>query len=142
MFPPRVWDLDNLTAYCTATYGVTPRPNWLLTEFGAGNISSSASNIIFSNGLLDPVGWFFFSCSFQVISHRNAAAQWSSGGFMQSLSPTLPAVIIAEGAHHLDLRGADPRDPPSVIAARAAEIATLQKWIAELRAKPAAHSAR
>jgi hypothetical protein len=36
---------------------------------------------------------------------------------MKSLSDTLPAVVIAEGAHHLDLRGSDPLDPPSVIAA-------------------------
>ncbi len=58
MFPPRVWDVDNLTEYCEATYGVTPRPNWILEEFGAGNISRSASRIIFSNGLLDPVCLF------------------------------------------------------------------------------------
>jgi hypothetical protein len=41
--------------------GVTPRPDWILQEYGAGNISHSATNIIFSNGLLDPVrsAWSF-----------------------------------------------------------------------------------
>ncbi len=31
------------------------------------------------------------------------------------------ALLIPEGAHHLDLRGADPRDPPSVSKVRAIE---------------------
>ena len=76
MFPPRTWNTKLLSDYCKRTYNITPRPLWMLTAFGGGNISSSVTNIIFSNGMLDP---------------------WRAGGFLESLSPTLPAVLIAVG---------------------------------------------
>jgi dipeptidyl-peptidase-2 len=74
MFPPRNWTAGDLFPYCKKTYDIIPRPEWLLEEYGSGNISTSASNIIFSNGLLDP---------------------WHVGGFLSNLSDTLPAVVIA-----------------------------------------------
>jgi len=107
MFPPRTWNLDTLTAYCAKRWGVVPRPTWIATEFGGANIGA-ATNIIFSNGLLDP---------------------WHGGGFLKSVSPTLPAILIAKGAHHLDLRSSNPADPKSVIAARLQEVKTIQQWL-------------
>lgn len=107
MFPPRNWTRGDLTNYCEKTWGVTPRMTWVATNFGAGNILAS-SNIIFSNGLLDP---------------------WHGGGFLKSLSDSLVAIVIEDGAHHLDLRGANPADPPSVVAARKQEVELISKWI-------------
>ena len=41
-----------------------------------------------------------------------------AGGYLKSQGPTLPAVLIELGAHHLDLRSADPEDPECVKVAR------------------------
>ena len=51
-----------------------------------GRHIEAASNIVFSNGLLDP---------------------WSSGGVLWNISDSLVAVIIPEGAHHLDVSAVD-----------------------------------
>ena len=64
-----------------------------------GRSLEAASNIVFTNGLLDP---------------------WSSGGVLKPVGGTT-ALIIPEGAHHLDLRAANPKDPVSVVDARKKE---------------------
>lgn len=69
---------------------------------------SGASNIVFSNGLLDP---------------------WSGGGVLRALNGHVQVVLIPDGAHHLDLRAANPDDPFSVIAARKIELKAIKKWI-------------
>ncbi|KAI6176863.1 Prolyl carboxy peptidase like protein 5 [Aphelenchoides bicaudatus] len=65
------------------------RPDWILENFGRE--FPTASNIVFSNGYLDP---------------------WSAGGW--SLVPktegSLVSLIIETGAHHYDLRASHPND--------------------------------
>lgn len=68
----------------------------------------SASNIIFSNGLLDP---------------------WSGGGVLRTPNDRVQIIIIPEAAHHLDLRAANADDPTSVVEARIQELETIKKWI-------------
>ncbi|XP_064395682.1 dipeptidyl peptidase 2-like [Halichondria panicea] len=104
MFPPTIFDPS---AYCEKTWGAKHRKGWMDTQFWGKNILA-ASNIIFSNGNLDP---------------------WSVGGVQQNLSDSLVAIMIEGGAHHLDLRSANPKDPPAVIAARKLERDTIAKWI-------------
>jgi lysosomal Pro-X carboxypeptidase len=69
----------------------------------------SAAFAVFSNGDLDP---------------------WSTGGIMETLNPALPAVVIEEAGHHMDLFFSNPADTPSVLAARAFELKTIQQWLA------------
>lgn len=111
MFEASPWDFDDFRVVCQQRWGVTPRPNWIQEQFGGRNITA-ASNIIFSNGKLDP---------------------WSGGGVQQSLSKTLVAIMIEDAAHHLDLRSSNPDDPQSVIRARALEKQIVKNWITNSR---------
>jgi len=43
----------------------------------------------------------------------------------------ITAIIIPNGAHHLDLRGHNAADPVDVIAARDMEIGIITQWIAD-----------
>lgn len=45
------------------------------------------------------------------------------------MSSSLIAVVIQDGAHHLDLRAADPNDPQDVIEARNKEKDFISQWI-------------
>jgi lysosomal Pro-X carboxypeptidase len=56
---------------------------------------------------------------------------WSSGGVLSNVSSSVSAVIIPEGAHHLDLRGENKDDPESVIEARQFHIRNIKKWITD-----------
>jgi len=51
------------------------------------------------------------------------------------ISDTLVAVVIPEGAHHLDLMFLHPLDPPSVLAARETERSHMRRWIAQAAAR-------
>lgn len=72
------------------------------------NFYSGASNIVFSNGLLDP---------------------WSGGGVLRTPNDKVKIMIIPEGAHHLDLRSSNKNDPQSVIEARMFELSAIKDWI-------------
>ncbi|XP_069747081.1 lysosomal Pro-X carboxypeptidase [Narcine bancroftii] len=111
MFEPMPWDLKWFSDNCKKDWGLRPRPDWIITVYGGKNISSH-SNIVFSNGDLDP---------------------WSSGGVTKSISDTLVAIFIPDGAHHLDLRSSNKHDPPSVQKARDMEVQYFKKWIEEAK---------
>ncbi|KAI6240177.1 putative effector protein [Aphelenchoides fujianensis] len=91
------------------------RPNWVLENYGRD--FPTATNIVFSNGFLDP---------------------WSAGGWR--LEPTtegsLISLIIEEGAHHYDLRANHPNDTSYVREARRIEKLHISRWIQEAKDKP------
>ena len=64
---------------CWQQWGVRPRAGWPAAHFGDKKRSlQSASNIVLSNGLLDP---------------------WSAGGVLANVSESVIAVVIPSGAH-------------------------------------------
>ena len=54
---------------------------------------------------------------------------------LTTLAPTLPAILIEDGAHHLDLRTPHPDDPESVVAAREQEKKLISGWIQNYKKK-------
>lgn len=46
MFEASPWSLDSTVKQCAKTYGITPRPYWVMTNYLGLNITG-ASNIIF-----------------------------------------------------------------------------------------------
>ena len=91
-FLPAPFSLDGFIAGCKQRYNTVPRPYWILQQYGLN--LTGASNIVFSNGRLDP---------------------WIAGGIVANVTgaPSVIAIVIDEGAHHADLRAADPADRPS-----------------------------
>ncbi len=108
-WPPSPFSLNDSTASCFTAWGVRPRAGWAAVGL-AGSDLRGASNIVFSNGLLDP---------------------WHAGGVLRNISASVVALTIADGAHHLDLMFSDPADPPDVLAARATELAHISTWVVE-----------
>ncbi|KAF2357933.1 Peptidase S28 [Trinorchestia longiramus] len=106
-FEPKPWNFTAFSQGCSKKWDVKPEQYKMENIYGGRNIKY-ASNIVFSNGLLDP---------------------WSSGGILEDVNESVVSVTIPEGAHHIDLRGAQRADPQSVIAARDLHRAHIRKWI-------------
>lgn len=107
-------------AYCAylgamGLYGV-PRKldewsKWLDTVYGGTRIQQAASNIVYTNGNLDP---------------------WMAAGVLKvTSSPSIESIVIDMGGHHLDLFWPTRDDPVSVKYAREVEEASIRRWIDE-----------
>nr|XP_010910623.1 lysosomal Pro-X carboxypeptidase [Elaeis guineensis] len=112
MFPAYNFSYAAYQDGCVQNYGVKPRPRWVTTEFGGHDIKTAlnkfGSNIIFSNGLLDP---------------------WSGGSVLQNISESIIALVTELGAHHIDLRPSTDEDPDWLIEQRKSEISLIRGWI-------------
>jgi lysosomal Pro-X carboxypeptidase len=100
MFLPQVWDKEETTNWCLEKYNLKPRFDWVLDNFGGRNPEhdfASYSNIIFSNGELDP---FIF------------------GGLIKTTNDKLVTIVIKDAAHGLDLQIPNDLDPVSLKEAR------------------------
>jgi hypothetical protein len=115
-----------------------PWSNWYDTIYGGRHIVNSASNIIFSNGRLDPwstAGVFNIESSpdlqrDKVNSQKNYLAyNFVPGLTIQYLSRTMIAIVMDLGGHHTDLMYSNLLDPPCVQYARLFERQSIVTWI-------------
>ena len=120
-FWPQPWNGTAFADTCAARFGgIRPADGAAAVAYGGRRFAwSGASNIVFSNGALDP---------------------WSSTGVLRSLSRSLVAITIEGGAHHLDLMFSHPDDPQSVRDARKEEQRHMERWIREAYARQEARS--
>ncbi|PRQ48301.1 putative lysosomal Pro-Xaa carboxypeptidase [Rosa chinensis] len=112
MFQTYDYNFSSFQEWCWKQFNVKPRPTWITTEFGGHDIKATlknvGSNIIFSNGLLDP---------------------WSGGSVLQNVSESIVALVTEEGAHHIDLRFSTKGDPEWLVEQRESEIKLIQGWL-------------
>lgn len=108
MFWPIPWNYTADDERCRAKWGIGINPRWGVIQYGGRKALRAASNIIFSNGDLDP---------------------WSGTGVLESAFESVIALKVEGGAHHLDLMFATPLDPPGVVAAREVEKQHMTRWI-------------
>ncbi|GJQ72873.1 hypothetical protein Trydic_g1521 [Trypoxylus dichotomus] len=100
------WNFEKYADSCFKKYGTRPtREDLAELEYGGKN--ALYTNVIFTNGLLDP---------------------WSGGGFLVS-GTTAYAILLPNSAHHQELRASNPSDPPSVVEVRQRIEDIISNWI-------------
>eukprot|EP00823_Brevimastigomonas_motovehiculus_P007936 TRINITY_DN711_c0_g1_i1.p1 TRINITY_DN711_c0_g1~~TRINITY_DN711_c0_g1_i1.p1 ORF type:complete len:419 (-),score=68.80 TRINITY_DN711_c0_g1_i1:206-1462(-) len=108
LFYPAPWNLSTYISDCQQRFGVTPDSYFVSRYYGDMFTLSQYSNIVFTNGDLDP---------------------WRPGGVSHSVSESIISLLINGGAHHLDLRAANTADPPSVIEVRNTIREHILRWM-------------
>ncbi len=109
-WPATTPDLPGDEQACQQQWGIPLRPDWSRVHWGGFSSFSSGSNIIFSNGLIDP--WHALG----VLSSPNVATG-------------VVSIVIPESAHHGDLRGSNSNDPTYLQQARVEEEKIIVSWL-------------
>ncbi|CAM9466993.1 unnamed protein product [Ectocarpus sp. 13 AM-2016] len=110
MFWRSDWDPVAQAAQCMEQYGVSPGEGWGAAEYGGYDSWSQVTNVVFSNGRLDP--W----SGMGVVDQRRAG-----GG--------VKVIMMDQAAHHLDLFFEHPLDPQDVLDARRVEMDFVERWV-------------
>jgi len=95
-----------------------------LDDYYGGTRIDSHSNIVFSNGLLDP--W-----SAAGVFPKNPCQTSSNCSIVQNITKNgeIVALVLDLGAHHLDLMYSHKKDPPCVEAGRIIHQDYIKRWI-------------
>lgn len=112
MFGDLPWDQEEFNNYCLLTWGRSPQVNyanqWYGTSINPALVLRYASNIVFSNGSMDP---------------------WMAGGITTSIGNSINAFVMNGAASGQDLMAPSVYDPPQVTIGRAAEKSLIQYWL-------------
>ncbi|KAJ8924291.1 hypothetical protein NQ315_007084 [Exocentrus adspersus] len=112
MFENHEFDFEAFSDICFERFGVRPRSEEVpLLKYGDKDLST-ANNVIFTNGLLDP-------CSGNgVLTNTNV-----------SLGLNTVVIVMSRAAHHMDIRASNENDPDWVKQTRVIEIHHIQEWV-------------
>ena len=113
MFEPQPWNPKTYSEDCHKKYGIRPDFDKIVTKFG-GKDYISVTNVIFTNGMRDPL-----SKGGGSLLHTNDSA------------PTQIVINIPMAVHQEDLRPAGPNDTPQIKAAREEILRIIKIWIIE-----------
>jgi len=128
-------------AYCgyyrqVGLYGVpTIRDDWAFaidTQYGGTRMVKSASNIVFSNGNLDPwspAGVLESYLKSPTSTDNDLQKRGLKVKSLNGAAASLLSILIDMGGHHLDLFWETDSDPASVRAARQLEDEQIGHWI-------------
>ena len=128
-------DIDGIFGYPQHT--PDPWSSWYDTVYGGKHLLNFASNIVFSNGKLDPwsaAGVFVNSPTnrfqrFDII-HNMSRYNAVPGLTVQHVTSTVMSVNMDLGGHHTDLMYSNVElDPPCVTYARLIERDNIDRWI-------------
>jgi lysosomal Pro-X carboxypeptidase len=109
MFWNAPWNTEQQIEACQQQWnGVTPEPDWVQINYGGYGVATWGSNIVFSNGQLDP---------------------WHGGGILTATAANVTTVLIPDVGHHIDLMFSNINDTDAIRAARVLEVQNIAKWI-------------
>ena len=110
MFEKTTWNFTEYSEQCFKQFGTkVAQDDIAVLEYGGKD--ALYSNVIFTNGLLDP---------------------WSGGGVVKP-SPGSYSIMIPDAAHHLDLRAGNQADPESVRTTRKMIKKVIENWLQEFQ---------
>ncbi|OQR99426.1 lysosomal Pro-X carboxypeptidase [Achlya hypogyna] len=109
MFVPAPHNETTDRRRCQQRWRVELRPMWATTMYGGRAALVAATNIVLTNGDLDP---------------------WAEAGLLRSVSESVVAIVIAGAAHHQDFMFSHPLDSDAVADARAQQRDHLRRWVA------------
>jgi len=109
------WNVEDTISWCNMQYEIeVDEKGPASRKYGGRNVYKAMSNIVFSNGDMDP---------------------WMPGGVVTKQSESVVNIMIEAAGHHLDLMFSNSADPQSVVDARNVEIEHIEKWISEANNK-------
>ena len=112
LFPAKRFDLGEARLKCTRTYNTASDIHEPVVMYGGYESVKQGSNIVFSNGDLDPWTGFGVDCRVHECGHD------------------VTSPLVTGGAHHLDLMFGNENDPESVAIVRTEELKAIRRWIA------------
>ena len=124
----------SLDPYCADPDGIfgfpqqdpDPWATFMDVVYGGTSIEAH-SNIVFSNGLLDP--WSGAGVYAEGMDPTLLQVSDVPGLYIQNINDSVIALLMKYGGYHTDLMYSDPRDPPCITEARKIEAEYIGQWI-------------